>query len=515
MKGGGFPSLFITHNNIGDGDMTNDIIIKFKNITVSFSGNRALKNIDFDLRKQEIHCLCGENGAGKSTLIKALSGAVKPESGEIHIFNKKYHELHPQIAIHLGIHTIYQENLLIPDMTVAENIFVGEEKCNRYNLIDYQSLYKETADILDRLKAPISPKDIVKDLSMGNQQYIKIARALIFQPRILIMDEPTTMFNSVDADKLLDIVRTLRDDGMSIIYITHKMEEIEKIADRVTVLRDGEVINCYDRYNGGIDLSHITTDMVGRPIDLFYQKERVHIGETVMEVTDLLVSPTAPPVSFSVHRGEILGFAGMVGSGRTEIMQALYGYKPKAGGEIKINGKKVDIRSPKDALKNGICLITEDRQKTGVILDMPITPNITLPSLNKLKGFFLRLKEEKTEAMEMAKRVNLKALNMHAEVRTLSGGNQQKVVVGKWLYKNAKIFVFDEPTRGIDVNAKAEIYALMVEMVKQGKSIIMVSSDMPELISISDRVLVIKNQSINAELTGADIDEQHIIVKTL
>lgn len=491
------------------------VIVELKNLTVAFSGINALTDVNFDLREKEIHCLCGENGAGKSTLIKTLAGVNKPQNGEIIIDGKKFDTLNPSLSHTLGIHTIYQENLLIPDMSVAENIFVGQEKLGKNRLINYKQLYADADKILKRINAPIDSRDTVRDLSAGGQQYVKIARALVFEPRILIMDEPTTMFNSVDAGKLLEMVKALRDSGISIIYISHKMEEIGAIADRVTVLRDGFVVNCYDRADGEIELSKITTDMVGRSVDLFYKRERVEIGETVLEVKGLKVLKDSPEVSFSLHKGEILGFAGMVGSGRTEIMQALYGYTKKHAGEVSIHGKQVNIRSPKDSLDSGMCFITEDRQRTGVILDLPITPNVTLPALDKIKGSFLKLGEEKKAAMDMVSQVNLKALNLENDVRYLSGGNQQKVVISKWLYKDSEIFIFDEPTRGIDVNTKAEIYALMVDMVKQGKAIIMVSSDMPELISISDRVLVIKDGAVAAELKGDEITEHNIIVKTL
>lgn len=490
-------------------------VAELKNITVAFSGINALTDVNFSLREKEIHCLCGENGAGKSTLIKTLAGVNKPEKGEIIIDGNKYDTLNPSLAHKLGIHTIYQENLLIPDMSVAENIFVGQEKLGKNHLINYKQLYDDAAKILDRIDAPIGPRDTVRDLSAGGQQYVKIARALVFEPSILIMDEPTTMFNSVDAGKLLEMVKKLRDSGISIIYISHKMEEINAIADRVTVLRDGYVVNCYDRSVEDIELSKITTDMVGRSVDLFYKRDRVDIGETVLEVKDLKIGKDSNAVSFSLHRGEILGFAGMVGSGRTEIMESLYGYKKKYSGKVSIHGKEISIKSPSDALSNGMCFITEDRQRTGVILDMPITPNVTLPALDKIKGAFLKLGEEKKAAMDMVSKVNLKALNAENDVRYLSGGNQQKVVISKWLYKDSEIFIFDEPTRGIDVNTKAEIYSLMVDMVRDGKAIIMVSSDMPELISISDRVLVIKEGAVAAELSGDEITEENIIVKTL
>jgi ABC-type sugar transport system ATPase subunit len=492
-----------------------EVILRLVNITKSFFGNNALTDINFDLRKDEIHCICGENGAGKSTLIKILTGALSPDGGVIRFEGKEYDSLLPKMSHDLGIHAIYQENLLLNDMDVAENIFVGQEKTGKFSIINYKELYKDAQQILDRLNVSIRARDIVGKLSVANQQYVKIARALASNPKVLIMDEPTTMFNVTDAERLLDIVKNLKKRGISIIYISHKLAEVLDIADRVTILRDGCGISCREKSDSGFSIGGITSDMIGRPVDLFYKRERLPIGKVVFEVRDLLVGPGAPPVSFSLRKGEVLGIAGMVGAGRTEIAQAIFGMRKKYGGRFFLHEKEINLGNPRDAIRHGICLITEDRQKTGLLLDMKITPNITITAMNKLKGVFIDLKEEDRNAMRIIEQVNLKALNYRTDVRFLSGGNQQKVIVGKWIYRDAKIIIFDEPTRGIDVNSKAEIYALMVELLKDGKSIIMISSDMPELISISDRVLIIKKGEIAAQLEGDEIAEKNIISKTI
>lgn len=490
-------------------------VLQMKRVTKSFFGNNALTDVDFDLRESEIHCICGENGAGKSTLIKLLSGAHTPDKGEILFGDQAFNALIPKTAHDLGIHVIYQEHLLLNNMTVAENIFIGQEKVRKLPIVNFKALYEDAQRIIDTLGVSVNGRDLVGDLSVANQQYVKIARALAFEPKVLIFDEPTTMFSVTDAEKLLEIVLNLKETGISVIYITHKLDEVMKIADRVTVLRDGFKISCREMSKDAVTVEQITADMIGRPVDLFYKRERLPIGETVMEVRDLLVARDSPPVSFELKKGEVLGIAGMVGAGRTEVAQAIFGIRKKYGGSIFLHGREVFIDTPKAAIDNGLCLITEDRQKTGLLLDMKITYNITITALEKLKGLFIHHKDEDKNARALSDRVNLKALNYDTEVRFLSGGNQQKVIVAKWIYRDAEVMIFDEPTRGIDVNSKAEIYALMVGLLKEGKSIIMISSDMPELISLSDRVLVIKGGAIVAELAGEAIKEENIIAKTL
>ena len=492
-----------------------DPILQLKGVTKSFFGNNALTDIDFDLFPSEIHCICGENGAGKSTLIKLLTGALSPTKGKIIISGKEYSSLTPKESQNLGIQAIYQENNLLPNMEISENLFMGQEHLTKYHLINKKSMRAETQKILDTLDPELNASMLVCDLSVAQQQYVKIARALVYSPKILIFDEPTTMFNVTDAEKLLNRIVELKNQGLGIIYISHKLSEINKIADRVTVLRDGIKISCRTRTDPQFSLDQITKDMIGRSVDLMYRRERSEVGETFMKVSDLQLKPDGPKVSFELHKGEVLGVAGMVGAGRTEIAEALFGCRKAVSGTICLNGKEVKISTPMDAIKNGLCLITEDRQKLGLLLDMNISENITITALEKLKGKFINRKAEKEDAEVIIKKVNLKALDYETDAKYLSGGNQQKVVIGKWLFENARVIIFDEPTRGIDVNSKAEIYTLMGDLLKEGKAILMISSDMPELISMSDRVIIINNGAITGELDGQNITEQNIITKAL
>jgi len=488
-------------------------ILELKNITKSFSGNNALTNVDFDLKNSEIHCIVGENGAGKSTLIKLLSGMLSPDRGTIIVEGKSFSALNPKKSYQLGIDVIYQENLLLNNMDVAENIFLGREITGKLPFVDFKEMYAEARRIIEMLGVEINVRELVGNLSVADQQYVKIAKSLLFEPKVLIMDEPTTMFNITEAENLLKLMKRLKERGISIIYISHKLYEVMEIADRVTVIRDGHVRSCR-----GIDdcsIEQITTDMIGRPVDMFYLRDKHPIGDEVLVVKDLKLVPDGPEVSFTLNKGEILGFAGMVGAGRTEIAQAIFGVRKKYGGKIYLNGKEITINSPASAIKSGICLITEDRQKTGLLMDMSINSNITIAALDKLKGLFLSLTGEDKVSKEIYSRVNLKALDYRTDVRYLSGGNQQKTIVGKWIFSDSEVIIFDEPTRGIDVNSKAEIYALMIDLLKRGKSIIMISSDMPELISVSDRVLVVKNGDIVAELSGESISEKDIISNTI
>ena len=492
-----------------------DPILQLKGVTKSFFGNNALTDIDFDLFPSEIHCICGENGAGKSTLIKLLTGALSPTKGKIIISGKEYSSLTPKESQNLGIQAIYQENNLLPNMEIAENLFIGQEHLTKFHLIDKKSMRIETQKILDTLDPEMDASMLLCDLSVAQQQYVKIARALVYSPKILIFDEPTTMFNVTDAEKLLDRIVELKNKGLGIIYISHKLSEIEKIADRVTVLRDGNKISCRKRTDDHFTIEQITMDMIGRSVDLMYRRERSELGETLMKVSELQLKPDGPKVSFELHKGEVLGVAGMVGAGRTEIAEALFGSRKAISGRIWLNGNEVKISTPMDAIKNGLCLITEDRQKLGLLLDMNINENITITALEKLKGKFINRKAEKEDAEAIIKKVNLKALDYETDVKYLSGGNQQKVVIGKWLFENARVIIFDEPTRGIDVNSKAEIYTLMGDLLKEGKAILMISSDMPELISMSDRVIIVKDGAITGELEGQNINEQNIITKAL
>ncbi|NLJ01576.1 MAG: sugar ABC transporter ATP-binding protein, partial [Bacteroidales bacterium] len=474
---------------MGDG---NKLVIQMKDIVKTFPGVIALNKMTIDLYKGEIHCLVGENGAGKSTLVKVLSGAYAPDSGEIYVDGKMYSGMTSLLSRDLGISIIYQENLLVPSMNVVENVFVGCE-LTKNGFVDKKKMREYVQEKCSELGIQLNLERTIASLSVAEQQFVKILKALVTNPRILIMDEPTSMFNVEDAGRVLKIVENIAKNGVSIIYISHFLKEVVQIADRITVIRDGVHVRTYDNTEKDVDLDNIVQDMVGRPVDMFYRKEEHPIGEVVFEVEDLLVSKEAPPVSFSVRKGEILGIAGMVGSGRTEIANAIVGAAWKFGGVVRYNGKVLDIRTPRDSINHGIAYITEDRQQLGLMLGGSITENLTIVGLDKkFKGFFFSVKRSVNKVIDIIKRLQIRMVSPMQQVQNLSGGNQQKVVLGKWLFTDCDLFIFDEPTRGIDVNAKAEFYKMMSELTQQGKSIIMISSDMPEIISMCDRIVVLR-----------------------
>lgn len=485
-------------------------------IKKEFSGVYALSGITFDLYRGEIHCLVGENGAGKSTLMKVLSGAYRPTSGSIEVEGKSYETLTPNLSKELGINIVYQENDLVASMNVVENIYVGNEKANRFGFVKFKEMLEETKRQIEELGIQMNSLTKIENLSVSDQQFVKILKALSVEPKVLIMDEPTSMFNVEDAAKVLKLTKTISEKGISIIYISHFLNEIQQIADRVTVIRDGAVVNTYQNKTRDIPIATITTDMVGRPVDTFYQKEKQTIGEVLLEVKDLQLKKDSPKISFQVREGEIVGFAGMVGAGRTEIVRALTGADSKYGGEIRIHGRKVEIRNPRDGIREGFAHITEDRQQLGLMLHNSVLENVTIIGLrDKIKGFFIQIKKFPPYVEKLINDLRVKTPSLWTEAVYLSGGNQQKVVLAKWLFIEQEIYIFDEPTRGIDINAKAEFYKQMSRLTKQGKCIIIVSSDMPELISMSDRVLVIRDGGIDGELAGEDITEQNIIKQAL
>lgn len=485
--------------------------IALEHISKSFSGVYALTDVSLSVGSGEILALVGENGAGKSTLMKVLSGAYSPDSGEIVVDETRHKQLAPMQALKLGISIIHQENLLAPTMSVLENVFAGHELTHG-PLVDYAAMKKRAQEELQKLQLKLDLSKRVEQLSAAEQQYVKILKAMMFQPRLLIMDEPTSMFNVEDAAKVLATTRSIAARGISVIYISHFLKEVVSIADRITVLRDGCVVNTYANPERNLPLSTLTKDMVGRPVDLFYAKERCEIGPVVFEAKDIRVTPHGEPISFQVRKGEILGFSGMVGSGRTEILRAISGAAPMYGGQLFLNGKPVRIRKPADGIALGMAHITEDRQRLGLMLNQSIVENTTLVALGrKIKDRIVNLKKHEKLIRRTLEELHVKYASPWQETRTLSGGNQQKIVVAKWLFADANLILFDEPTRGVDVNAKWEFYKIMNQMAAEGKAILMVSSDMPELISMSDRVLVVRDGRITRELVGDEISEAAII----
>ena len=486
-----------------------EYILKLDNITKDYPGVRALDNISFNLKKGEVHALLGENGAGKSTLIKIITGAVKANSGAVIYNEEKFEEISPTITLNKGIACIYQEFNLLPTLTVAENIFYGCEP-KKGVFVDYKKMKKDSEEILSRIGANINPNEAVKNLKVGQMQLVEIARALIKKVNVLIMDEPTASLTDGEIKNLFRIINELRNNGVGIIYISHKLEEIFEIADRITVFRDGKYVvsDSIDKFNEKSLIEY----MVGRELVGEYPKSEYGNSQEVLKVEGLRTD-YIEDVSFELNKGEILGFAGLVGSGRTEVARAIFGYDRIKSGKIKIKGKKVKIKSPQDSIKNGVAFITEDRKNLGLILNMSVKENLTFSSLKKIKSnILLSNKKEKEVCEDQINLLKIKTASINTKVGNLSGGNQQKVVIGKWLLTDSDIFIFDEPTRGLDIGAKQEIYKIMRKLTNEGKSIIMISSEMPELIGMSDRIIVMSGGKIVSQYEKEHITQEKIFM---
>lgn len=485
-------------------------ILEMKNISKAFYGVQALNNVDFSVLRGETHILLGENGAGKSTLVKILSGAYHKDAGEIFFDGEQIEISTPLDAQRKGISIIYQEFNLIPGLSVAENIFLGREPVKGNRLINWRVLNENAKAILDKLHADVSPTALVATLSVAEQQFVEIAKALSFGAKLIIMDEPSATLTPAEIDRLFAVIRDLKRAGVSIIYISHHLDEIFEIGDRVTVLRDGELVATDDIKNVTKDM--IIRWMVGRDLTNTYPPRTTTPGEVVLEVQNLSRRGELHDISFHLRRGEILGIAGLVGSGRTELVRALYGADPIDSGEIKLHGRTLAIKTPKQSIKNGIGFLPEDRKQEGLVLEQSVKNNVTLANLVKVvKNGIISGSAEKAAVDEYVRNLGIRTVNQQVLIKNLSGGNQQKVVLAKWLFTDSDILIFDEPTRGIDVGAKYEIYQLMNRLTEQGKSVIMVSSELPEIIGMSDRVLVLHNGRITGEYTRDQFDQELIM----
>jgi len=482
-------------------------ILKLVGVSKTFPGVTALDHVDFTLNTGEIHCICGENGAGKSTLIKLVAGSYEPDEGSEIYFDGEKVTLTPLGAMDLGIQCIYQEHTIFPPLSVTENIFVGME-ITKKGFMQKDEMRKRTQEVLDYLNSDINPDEITGNLSSGEQKIVEFAKALVFDRKVIILDEPTASFSVSEIDNLLNIVKKIKDRGIGVIYISHHLDEVERIADRITILRDGKLINTCN--SDEITEAELIRQMVGRDASAFYYREHFPAGEVVLESEGLTGNGVAD-CTFNVRRGEVLGFAGMVGSGRSELMTLLFGGVEKISGTVKVFGEEVDMKNPQVAIRNKMCYITEDRQHTGLFLIHTIARNTIIANLLISKGAMYMPKKEDRIGNEYVEKLGTKAKDASVLVNTLSGGNQQKVVLAKWFNAEGEIFIFDEPTRGIDVGAKQEIYRLMTELLSEGKAIIMVSSDMPEVVSMSDRVMVMKNGRIVGEIDGDDITEENVL----
>ena len=486
-------------------------IVELENVSKSFPGVKALDNVSFKLKSGEVLALLGENGAGKSTLMKILSGVYTKNVGTMKIFGETIEDMNPVRAQEIGVAIIHQELNMCEHLTVAQNIFLGREVTKKGILSD-KEMNKEAQEILNKLNIDINPETVVGDLSVSKQQMVEIAKALSTNAKILIMDEPTSALTSKEIDDLFDIIKKLKAEGHGIVYISHRLEELKHIVDRVMILRDGEYITSMDYKD--TNLREIIAYMVGREITEKFPRIEKEVGEEILEVKNLNAGKMVRDINFSLREGEIVGIAGLMGAGRTETTRALFGADPKETGKIFIDGVKVEINKPIDAIKSGIVLVPEDRKKDGLCTKLSIKDNIALPNLDILasKSGIINRKKEEEMTEESVNNLDIRLANTEVNAGSLSGGNQQKVVVGKWLARNSRVVIFDEPTRGIDVASKVEIYNLMNELKSQGIGVLFVSSEMPEIIGISDRIIVMADGRITKEL---DIKEatQDIILE--
>ncbi|MEF9940238.1 MAG: sugar ABC transporter ATP-binding protein [Clostridium sp.] len=480
-----------------------ETIVKLSNISKSFPGVKALDDVSFELRPGEVMALLGENGAGKSTLMKILSGVYIKDSGSINIFGQEITDMSPQKAQAVGVAIIHQELNMCQHLSIAENIFLGREKSKGFVLSEKQ-MNEEATAVLQRLNITVDPSMIVGDLSVGKQQMVEIAKALSTNAKILIMDEPTSALTSTEINELFKIIKKLRAEGHGIVYISHRLDELKHIVDRVTVMRDGRYICTMDFDQSRMD--DIISNMVGREIKEKFPRVTCEVGKKILEVKNLNAGHMVRDINLELHEGEIVGIAGLMGAGRTETTRAIFGVDPKESGEIWVDGKQVKVNCVEDAITAGIVLAPEDRKKDGLCTKLSVRDNIALPNLDLLcSKFGVVNKKKETEMAEKAvESLNIKLPHTDIDAGSLSGGNQQKVVVGKWLARDSRIVIFDEPTRGIDVAAKVEIYNLMNQLKKEGVGVLFVSSEMPEVMGISDRIIVMCDGRITGEL---DINE--------
>jgi len=485
-------------------------ILELKNISKSFSGVEVLHNVSFELRPGEVHALLGENGAGKSTLVKIITGVHHPDKGEILLNGEPVYFSDARESRQAGIAAIYQELSLFPDLDVAENIFAGRQPVTVGGRVDWRKLYAEASKLLESLGVRLDLKQNARTLSIAQQQMVEIARAFSIYAQILIMDEPTSSLTLHEVDDLFRLVRRLRAEGTAIILISHRLEELYSLSDRVTVLRDGSYVDT--RSMKDVTRDDLIRMMVGRTITNLFPKQAVRAGDVVLKLENLSRAGSFQDVSFELRRGEILGLAGLVGAGRTNVARAIFGVEPASGGRIQVEGRDVVITSPQQAIGLGLAYVPEDRQLHGLIPAMSLTPNISLPMLDHYAQFgWLRDKSERKSAYDAALQMEVRANNIWQLARELSGGNQQKVVLAKWLSTNPRILILDEPTRGIDVGTKAAVHGLMSKLASEGMAILMISSELPEILGMSDRVIVMREGHVTGHFSRAEATQEKII----
>jgi len=485
-------------------------LLQVRNVSKSFPGVRALRDVSVHVNPGEVLAVIGENGAGKSTLMKILAGVQKPDSGQLLVDGKEVSIDSVREAMHLGIALIHQELNLADNLDIGANIFLGREP-RRMGFIDSRTIYTKSAELIRRVGLSLSPRTLVSTLTVGRQQMVEIAKALSVDARVLIMDEPTSSLTQHETEQLYKVVKDLRSKGMSIVYISHRLGEVKELADRVVVLRDGQLAGELSREQ--ISHDSMVKLMVGRDLSQFYQKTIHAPGAPALEVVSLR-TPQNPrhEISFSLRAGEIVGVAGLVGAGRTEMLQTLFGVTPAVGGRIRVGGREVTPRTPLQAIRAGIALVPEDRKQQGVVLEMAIRENISLPSLRRTqRSGFINFKAERAISAEMVQKLNVKTPSDRQIIQYLSGGNQQKVVIAKWLAMAPRVLLLDEPTRGIDIGAKREIYKLMEQLAGTGVAVLFVSSDMEEVLGMSDRTLVLHEGKLTGELSRSELSEQAIM----
>jgi inositol transport system ATP-binding protein len=490
--------------------MGEELLLRMTGISKTFPGVQALDDVHLDVAAGTVHALMGENGAGKSTLMKVLAGIYHADSGSIMLGGSEVHVPDSATALRLGIAMIHQELSPVPEMTVAENMFLGREPVNRLGMVDKRAMVARSQAVFDKWSIDINPRRVMKRLSVAQMQMVEIAKAISTDARLIIMDEPTSAITEREVEHLHRMIRSLRQSGVAIIYITHKMDEVFKIADFVTVFRDGRHVSTLPA--GELDRQKLITLMVGRELTHLFPKEEAEIGDVVLSVRGLTRHGVISDVSFDLRRGEILGLAGLMGAGRTEVLEAIFGITRIDAGEIVVNGSSIAIKSPADAIEAGMGLLTEDRKLTGIMGVLSVRDNMTIANLNRFSpGGILRKRQMEAACQGQRKALAIKTPSLAQLIRNLSGGNQQKVLVSRWLLTLPDILMIDEPTRGIDVGAKSEIHRLMSGLAREGKAILMVSSEMPEILGMSDRVLVVAGGRITAEFSRADVTQEKVL----
>jgi ABC-type sugar transport system, ATPase component len=489
--------------------MSENIKLELKGICKSFPGVKALDNVNIALRQGTVHAVMGENGAGKSTLMKIINGLYHRDAGAVLLDGKEVHFASPLESAEAGIAMIYQELNYFPELTIEENVLMGKQP-SKFGIVNWRKLRKEVNKIFKDNELDYNPEMKIKELSVSNIQMLEITKAVAFQAKVIIMDEPTSSISNKEVDALFETIEKLTKQGISILYISHKMEEIFRIADDITVIRDGQSIisGAASEFTEDTLIAH----MVGRPIENIYPKEECEKGDIVFEVKNFKSTDTFDNINLQVRRGEIVGMAGLVGAGRTEVARAIFGLDSYTSGEIRLNGKEVVVKSVSDAVKNRILMVSEDRKKEGIIGVRSIRENIALANLRVRKGVFLKLREEEKETQKMSEMLGVRSAGIETQLQSLSGGNQQKVILARWLLLDSDVMILDEPTRGIDVGAKLEIYSIMMKLVKEkGMSIIMISSELPELIGMCDRIYVMNKGLITGSVERPEFSQEAIM----